>query len=171
MSNDSDKASVIEQITTFFLNVSNNNINSGLAIKNSFIINYIFVFFIWLFGFSIIGIVINIVLTYLKGFLVGFSISSIFLAYSYKGIIAGVFYVIFSQLLNVIVVSVLSIYSIMFTKHLFKVITSKSAVSSRRMLKKYFVILLFCLVVSLVSSVMEVYLFPNLLKLVISLYV
>ena len=171
LSSETDKTTVIEQITTFFSNVGSNAMNSGLAFKNSLIINYIFVFVIWIFGFSIIGIIINIFLAYFKGFLVGVAISSIFLTYSYKGFIAGILYILSSQLLNIIVVSIISIYSIMFTKHLFRVITSKNAISSRKILKKYSIILLFCIIVSLISSVMEVYLFPNLLKLVISLYV
>ena len=99
-----DKTSVINQIKNFFTNVSKNTIDNGLALRNSLIINYIFVFSIWFLGLSMIGIIINIFLTYLKGFLVGFSISSIFLTYHTKGLLASIIYTIPSQLLNIIVV-------------------------------------------------------------------
>lgn len=171
LSNETDKASVVEQISNFFVNINTNNIDNVQALKNSLIINYIFVISIWILGFSIIGIIINIFLTYLKGFLVGFSISSIFLTYSYKGILATILYTIPSQLLNIVVISVLSIYSIMFSKHLITVIMSKKAISSRRILKKYSIIFGFAIVVTLISSLLEVYLFPNLLKLIITMYV
>lgn len=171
MSNETDKNSVIAQIQNFFTSISNNSIDNGLALRNSLIINYIFVGVIWLLGLSMIGIIANIFLTYIKGFLVGFSISSIFLTYGYKGILATILYTFPSQVLNIIVVSVLSIYSIMFAENLFGIIFSKKANNNRLMLKKYVVILMICVIISFVSSLLEVYLFPNLLKMVISFYV
>lgn len=171
LSNETDKNSVIEQITNFFVNINTNNIDNVQALKNSLIINYIFIISIWVLGFSIIGVIINIFLTYLKGFLFGFSIASIFLTYNYKGLPAAILYTIPSQLFNIIIITVLSIYSIMFTKHLITSITSKKAISSRRILKQYSIIFVFSIIITLISSLLEVYLFPNILKLVISLYV
>ena len=145
ISSEGDKSTVISQIQNFFVNVSNNNINSGLALKNSLIINYIFIGGIFILGFSMIGVVVGIFLLYLKGFLVGFSLSSIFLTYKYKGILAGIIYMIPSQVINILLVILITIYSIMFSRHLFKVITSKKSLSSRIMLKKYLIILLYFL--------------------------
>ena len=170
MSNETDKTSVITQIQTFFKNISTSSIDNGLALKNSFIINYIFVGSIFLLGLSMIGIIINIFLTYLKGFLVGFSIASIILTYSVQGLLASILYALFSQLLNVIIVIILSIYSIMFSINLLKIITSKKG-NNRLMLKKYLVILMFCIIVSFLSSLLEVYVFPSILKVMISIYV
>ncbi len=171
MSNETDKNSVITQIQTFFTNISNNSIDNGLALKNSLIINYIFVASIWILGLSMVGILINIFLTYIKGFLVGFSISSIILTYGSKGILASLLYTFPSQILNIIVVIVLSIYSIMFASNLFQMIFSKKAPNHRTMLKKYCVILMGSIIISFTSSLLEVYFFPLLLKLIISLYV
>ena len=171
ISNATDKTNVINQINLFFTNISNNKINNVQALKNSLIINYIFVLSIWILGFSIIGIIINLFLTYLKGFIVGFSISSIFLTFKYKGILAAIIYTIPSQLLNIIIVSVLSIYSITFTKHLLTLIFSKKTINSRKTLKKYIIIFVLSIIITFISSLLEVYLFPNLLKLIISIYV
>jgi len=171
ISSEGDKSTVISQIQNFFVNVSNNNINSGLALKNSLIINYIFIGGIFILGFSMIGVVLGIFMLYLKGFLVGFSLASIFLTYKYKGILAGIIYMIPSQLINILLVILITIYSIMFSRHLFKVITSKKSLSSRIMLKKYLIIFLFCMILSFISSVLEVYVFPSLLRQVIKFYV
>lgn len=168
ISSEIDKNNVITQIQNFIQNL-NNNINSGLALKNSLIINYIFISTIWILGLSIIGIIINIFLTYIKGFLVGFSISSIFLTYKTKGILIAILYVFPSQILNIIIITVLTIYSIMFTNNLLKIITSKQG-NNRLMLKKYLIILMFSIILSFISSLLEAYLFPNLLKLITSLY-
>lgn len=171
VSTETDKTSVITQIQTFFKNISTNSIDNGLALKNSLIINYLFVAAIWILGLSMIGIILNIFLTYIKGFLVGFSISSIFLTYNYKGILATLLYTFPSQILNIIVVSILSIYSIMFSKNLLQIIISKKNTNNRLMLKKYIVILMLCIILSFISSLLEVYIFPNLLKLVIKYYI
>lgn len=171
MSSEVDKGNVIKQIETFFQNVSTGSIDNGVALKNSLIINYIFVFLIWTLGLSMIGIIVNIFLTYIKGFLVGFSVASIFLTFGYKGILGALLYTFPSQVLNIIVVMILGIYSLMFAKGLFAVIFSKKPAKTQVMLKRYLVILMLCVIVSFISSVLEVYLFPNILKLVISLYV
>ena len=164
-----DKDNIILQVTNFFVNVSKNNIDKGQALKNSVIINYIFVFSIWVLGFSVIGIIINIFLTYLKGFLVGFTVSSIFLTYKYKGFLAGLIYVFPSQVINILVIAVLIIYSIMFTNNLIRIIVSKSG-NNRLMFKKYCVILVFSIIFSFISSLFEVYVFPYLLKIIINIY-
>lgn len=168
MLSDTDKNSVINQIKTFFENINNNSINNGLAIKNSLIINYVFVFVIWILGFSIIGIIANIFLVYIKGFILGFSISSIIATYGYKAIPASILYVFPHQILNIITICVLGIYSIMYAKNLLAVILNKK--NNKSMLKKYTIILVFAIITSFISSILEVYMFPKLLKLIISLY-
>lgn len=168
-SNETDKASVITQIETFMKNIDSNSINNGLALKNSLIINYLFVGIIWILGLSMIGVIVNIFLTYIKGFLVGFSISSIFLTYGSKGVLACLLYTFPTQIINIIVVAVLSIYSIMFAKNLLQIIIDKKD-NKRLMIKKYFVILIMCIILSFISSLLEVYVFPNILKLVVKYY-
>ena len=168
--NPSDKDIVISQIQSFFQEVSNNKIDNGLAFKNSLIINYLFIGSIWILGFSMIGILINIFITYIKGFIVGFSVGSIFLTYRYKGLLASILYIFSSQILNIIIIIILSIYSIMLSINLFKIIISKKG-NNRLMLKKYCIILMFAIIVSFISSLTEAYLFPNVLKLIIKLYI
>ena len=169
--NSTDKSNTILQIQSFFSNISNNSINNGQAMRNSLIINYVFIGVIWVLGLSIIGVLFNIFLTYIKGFIVGFSVSSIIVTYGYKGILASLLYVFPCQVFNVMVIGVLTIYSIMFSGNLLKIIVSKKNTNNRIIFKRYVVILVFSIIISFISSVLEVYLFPNLLKIIISLYV
>ncbi len=166
-----DKSGTVLQIQTFISNLSNNKVDGGLALRSSLIINYIFVGLIWGLGLSIIGIIFNIFLTYIKGFVVGFSVASIFVTYNYKGILMALLYLFPHQILNVIVVCVLTIYSIMFSLNLLEIIVTKKVKKNYNMLKRYVVILLFSIIISFISSLLEVYLFPNLLKIIIDLYV
>ena len=167
MLNKTDKENIISRIQSFFELISKGNINSGLALKNSLIINYLFIGLIWILGLSMIGIIINILLTYIKGFITGFSIASIFLTYSYKGIPASFIYLIFSQIINIIIIIILSIYSIMFSYNLLKIIINKKG---KLILKKYIIILMLLVILSFISSLSEAYLFPKVLKLIIKIY-
>ena len=164
-----DKVNVIKQINNFFNVIRENKLNSGLAVKNSLIINYIYIIVIWILGFSIIGVVINIFLIYIRGFILGFSLSGIVVTYKYKSIPACLLYVFPHQIFNSIVVCVLGIYSIMFTFNLVKVIMNKRH-NIKSMLKKYLIILLFSIIITFISSMLEVYVFPKLLKMIIFLY-
>ena len=81
----------------------------------------------------------------------------------------AILYVFPHQVINIIVVSILTIYSIMFANNLLGIIINKKA-KKNSMLKKYVIILIFCVIASFISSILEVYLFPNILKVIISLY-
>ena len=165
-----DKSSVVLQIQSFFQSISSGSIDSGLALKNSLIINYLFLIIIWFFGFTLIGVICNIFLSYLKGFLVGFSISAILVSFGYKGVVAGILYGVFVQILNIFVIYVMAVYSLMFSYHLFRKICNKSIIR-KRMFKRYLFILMIGIVVSFLSSFIEAFVFPNLLKVIIGLYV
>ena len=170
ISSSGDKKSVMDSISLFFSNVNENKINSGLAFRNSLIINYLFIFIVFICGLSMIGVFFNIFILYLKGFLVGFSISSIFLTYHFKGIVGVLVYVVPSQLINLFLLFLLTVYSLMFSWYLIKMIFFKKG-RERSSLKRYFVIFVFCILFSFLSSVLEVYVFPKVLKLFVSFYV
>ena len=167
-----DKETVINQISNFIVNVNDNNINNFNVFKNALFENIIFIILIWVLGMSIIGIVFNIFAVYLKGFILGFTVSSFFLVYKYKGLLAGAIYLIPSAIINIIVTIVIGVYSIMLTIYLWKVIFMKDKSSSiSKFLKKYLIILLICCVMVCISALCESYLVPALLKLVIKLFI
>ena len=169
--NETDKHNTILQINNFVINLSKNKINIGQALKSSIIINYIFIFLIWVDGLSIIGVIFNIFLMYIKGFILGFSLSGILLCYKYSGLLLAIIYVLFGQLLSIIIIGVLTIYSIMFTKNFLNIIFSKTIKKRNYMIKKYTIILIFSIIFIFIASIFEVYVFPNVLKMIISFYV
>ena len=69
---------------------------------------------------TLIGIPINIFILFFKSFTLGFSLSSFIITYSYKGLLLSSIYLIIGQLINIIVLLVLTIYSIMFSSILIK---------------------------------------------------
>lgn len=169
--NPNDKVTVTTQITNFMSNINDNNINMVQAFKNSLSINFTYVFLIWILGMSIIGIIFNIFLVYIKGFVIGFSISSLIYVYGVKGILGSIIYVFPHQILNLMIVLILGIYSVMFTIHLYNVILGNRNTGIRTFLKKYLYILIIACVVSLVTTFFEILLTPALFKLIIKLFV
>ena len=170
--NDTDKELVTNQITNFFTNINTNNINNGQAFTNSLTQNFIFIILVWVLGMSMIGIFLNIFLIYMKGFIIGFSVSSFFLIYEYKGLIAGLIYLVPTSIINILIVLMLGTYSIMFTMTLWKHIFSKTKGSGfNSFLKKYFLILGICLLLGLVTAITESYLLPTIFKIFITLFI
>lgn len=170
--NETDKELVVNQITNFMTNINDNNINNFNAFKNGIVENLIFVILIWVLGMSIIGIIFNIFAVYLKGFMVGFTLSSFFLVYKFKGLLAGSIYLIPSGIIYIIISLILGVYSVMLTAYLWKVIFLKDKSNSvSRFLKKYFLILIICIILVLVSSLCEAYVIPSLLKLAIKVFI
>ena len=168
--NYNDKTMVVEKIKLFIDNINNNSVNSILAFKNSISINLLYVAIIWLLGIALIGIIFSVIFLFIKSFIFGFSIASFIITYSFKGILLSFLYLTFGQLLNIIVILILTIYSIMFSINLIEIIIQKKVKKNNKFLKKYIIILLFSVIVSFISSISEVYLFPNILKIIISLY-
>ena len=167
-----DKTLVIDKIHLFIDNINNNSINSILAFKNSISINLIYVFIIWFLGMAILGIVFNVLILFIKGFVFGFSIAAFIITYSYKGIIISFLYLLFGQLLNIVVLLVLTIYSIMFSYQLISLIfKNNNNFNTRKFLKNYAIILVFSIIMSIISSLSEAFLLPSLIKLIIKLYI
>lgn len=153
---DTDHNLVIEKINTFFTNINTNNINNIEAFKNAFIENIIFVILIWILGMSIIGIIINIFIIYLK----------------YKGLLAALIYAFPTSIINILVCLLLGVYSVLFTINLWKIIFLKEKnYNMKKFIKKYFLLLILCIILILISSLTESFLVPSLLKLVIKLFI
>ena len=71
---------------------NNYSILDGMNFFDKFYILHI-LWFIWILGMTIIGVLFNIFILYLKGFIFGFSLSAFIITYSYKGIILSILYI------------------------------------------------------------------------------
>ena len=163
--NENDKSEVINEISTFMANINTNNINNLNSFKNSLIEGMILIILSWILGMSIIGVIFNIFFIYMKSFTIGFSISSFILVYKYKGILSSLIYVIPSQLINILIILILGVYTLLFSKYLFKMIFLKDkTVNLGKFFKKYVLVFGICIILCLVSSLCEAYLLPSLLK-------
>ncbi len=170
--NDNDKSEVINEISTFMSNINTNNINNLNSFKNSLIEGMILIILSWILGMSIIGVIFNIFFIYMKSFTIGFSISSFILVYKYKGILSSLVYTIPSQLINILIILILGVYTLLFSKYLFKMIFLKDkTVNLGKFFKKYVLVFGICIILCVISSLCEAYLVPSLLKVMIKLFI
>ena len=170
--NENDKSEVINEISTFMTNINTNNINNLNSFKNSLIEGMILIILSWILGMSIIGVIFNIFFIYMKSFTIGFSISSFILVYKYKGILSSLIYVIPSQLINILIILILGIYTLLFSKYLFKMIFFKDkTVNLGKFFKKYVLVFGICIILCVISALCEAYLLPSLLKVMIKLFI
>lgn len=170
--NENDKSEVINEISTFMANINTNNINNLNSFKNSLIEGMILIILSWILGMSIIGVIFNIFFIYMKSFTIGFSISSFILVYKYKGILSSLIYVISSQLINILIILILGVYTLLFSKYLFKMIFLKDkTVNLGKFFKKYVLVFGICIILCVISSLCEAYLLPSLLKVMIKLFI
>ena len=151
--NENDKSEVINEIGTFMTNINTNNINNLNSFKNSLIEGMILIILSWILGMSIIGVIFNIFFIYMKSFTIGFSISSFILVYKYKGILSSLIYVIPSQLINILIILILGVYTLLFSKYLFKMIFLKDkTVNLGKFFKKYVLVFGICIILWQISS-------------------
>ncbi len=170
--NENDKSEVINEISTFMANINTNNINNFNSFKNSLIEGMILIILSWILGMSIIGVIFNIFFIYMKSFTIGFSISSFILVYKYKGILSSLVYTVPSQLINILIILILGVYTLLFSKYLFKMIFLKDkTVNLGKFFKKYVLVFGICIILCVISALCEAYLLPSILKVMIKLFI
>lgn len=165
-----DKNLVLDKIKIFIDNVNNSRFNSLLLFKNSFLIDLIYLCIIFAFGMSMIGIIFNIILLFIRGFVFGFTIASFILTYSYRGIILSFLYVVFGQIFSILAIIVITIYSIIFSYGLLKLLFKNNPSRIRYNIKNYFLIFIIVIIVIIIASLLEAFIFPALIKLLIKLF-
>ncbi len=161
-----DEKLVYTKLTTFF-----NNLKDDIKIdywKNLLEIlknNFLYLGCILIFGISIIGLVLNNFILFFKSFILGFSIGGIISIYLYQGLILSFVYVFPSLIINLLLYLIAVYYANMFSLNLFDVLFRKKSFNFPPFIKRYFKIfgILACLL--FISSLLETFLTPFLLKL------
>ena len=147
----------------FFNGLKSDNLNLQEAFLSSFFINILSVCSIWIFGISIIGFILIIILLFIYSFILGFSFSSIISLYGFRGILLAFIYII-PNIMDIFVIFVLSYYAINFSIMLYLYLFKNHKYNRRLIVKRYIKILFFSLFFSTLLSVIEVFIIPSILK-------
>ena len=150
-----------DNLTNYF-----NNIKPSFNLLFKTIFNYfIYIITIWILGISIIGIPIVIFMYLFKCFILGFSLSSIINSFGFKGILIALFDLFPHKISFIIVLLLVTFYSVSFSIKLIKHLFFKRPINFRESMNKYFKILIISLSISLVISIYEVFISPYLINI------
>ncbi len=162
-----DKTLLLDNLNHFFTSIKENKLNYTDSLINSISSNILSIILIWLLGISVIGIPFILGFMIFKGFVLGFSISSILVNYGFKGILVAISYIFPHHIIYLIMWLLLGFYALSFSCKLFKLLFLKKNVNLKEHFRKYLKILVLCLLVSCILSLFEVYVTPSLINLFI----
>lgn len=151
-------------IDTYFNNIKNNNINYMSNLGISLVNNMLISFIIWVLGISIIGCLIIYLIYFIKCFTISLSFISIIKIYGFKGIVLGIIYII-PYIINIGIFFILSYYAISFSILLFKYIFRGVSYNRKVVVKRYLKVFLICLIILIISSLLDVFVVPRILLL------
>lgn len=161
-----NKELVSSSIHTFMTQVEKGKLSYQQAFLQSITKNIgegIIIFFL---GMSIIGFPITILLFLGHAFTLGFSISSIFYVYKWKGIPLALTYV-FPLILNLGIFLIFCYFSLLLSKYLFYQLILKKEISFKKIMRQYSKIFIISLILLLISSIIEVFLVPKILSILL----
>ena len=160
-----DKLLVNKELESVINNINNHKINKYKTLINSLSNNLLSILGIYILGISIIGIPIIIIFLYIKGFIFGFSISSILNIYHFKGISIMIGYLFPEHFLLLIVFLLIGFYAINFSVRLFRYLFLKENIILSRHFKRLNKILLISIIMVIMCSLLETFLTPFLIDL------
>jgi len=162
-----DKAEVAETLSSFLLNIEPDNYLRALT--NNLIINLISILIIWILGLSVVGLPVVIFFIFLKSFVISFSLASFIANYQFTGSILGFVYNFPHHFINLVVFIYLGVYAIKVSSLLFTSIVKRKSVDFKVIMNKYLFVLCAALFVVTIMTILETFLTPWLLKIVVGM--
>ncbi|MCI6001631.1 MAG: stage II sporulation protein M [Tenericutes bacterium] len=160
-----DKLEATNEIMNFYQNIK--NINYGQTLKNSFNTSIFYLCGISILSLTIIGLPFLIFLIFFKGFILGFCISTIINTYHYKGILYSFLYLFPHELIKLFSIILTSIYGIILSIKLLKLIFTKKNINYKLSLKRYSIIMIISMFLNGLAILYETYIYPIVLKIII----
>ena len=164
-----DKKYIIEinkRIISYLNNTSKSR-GSILSLFKSFFNYGSYNLIIWLLGISIIGVFFLLFLFYLNCFVSFFEIISLFSYYKFSNILFTITYS-FYNIVSLIIATIIYYYAFTYSVILFKYLFLKKDYSIQIITKRYLKILIFLLLYSLIQSITDTYVFPYLIRFIIT---
>ena len=166
---DSDKKMVSDYLNDFLLNLSSDKINFNISFFNTLVFTLGFALIIWIFGISIIGVLLVLPFLFFKSFILGFSVGSILINFKIKGIILSLIYIVPHHAINILIYILISAYSIMISYRMVNCMFKKKSFDFKLFMSKYSFILIFSLIILFITSLYESFILPYVLKFVFNL--
>lgn len=161
-----DKSSLQSSIINYINLIKNDNYNYTNGLILSIISNIKYSSIIWISGIIFFcSLVIPLIIIY-RGISLSLTISTIIYTYKLKGALYALI-IVFPTILNEIIILFLSYYSINFSIKCFNTIKNNKDINLRSFIKNYFYIFLILSLLLIISSLIEIYLCSNIIKIVV----
>lgn len=160
-----DKKTILDQISVFFSDIKKNQINYIEVLKNSITSNLLATAFIWVLGISIIGIPIIVIMIFLKGFMIGFSVAAIIAKYKLIGILGSLTYIFPHYIISFLVLLMISYYALRFSFNLLEAVVKRKAINFSEIINRYTFVMLIGIVAMVIASLIETFVSPYIIKL------
>ena len=154
--NNIDKNSIID--SNQYFNIDNSNYITSF--RNNLLENTFNIFLIWILGLSVIGVIFVIIIYFFHAFSLGLTLASIVTKYKLKGIIGIFCYIFPSKICYLLILFLLSFFSIKISYKIIKVCFSKEKIDIKQDINKYFKILLFSFISILLISLLKIFIDP-----------
>ncbi|MBE6144295.1 MAG: stage II sporulation protein M [Firmicutes bacterium] len=162
-----DKTTITSYLNEFITNIEQNKIEYIGVFKSTLITNIFLVLSIWLLGISVIGLPIIVFLYFAQIFTFGFALASIILKFKLKGTIFAFIYTFPSYLIYIFVLLILTSYALLLSLKFINTILKKKQIDFKPIFNRYGLILVISLIITCITSLYEVFVFPNIIKLIV----
>lgn len=166
---ETDKKLVTDYFNNYISNIENNKLNYLESIKNGLFNNLLYIIIIWILGISIIGIPIVTIMFFIKSFTLGFSIASIVFNYKLKGCLLNFINIFPHQMIYFLIYMLITTYSIFFSLKMINSIINKKNMNFKIMMNKYVKILIISVIAITIGIIIETFITPLLIKIIIPL--
>lgn len=166
---ETDKKLVTDYFNNYISNIENNKLNYLEGIKNGLFNNLLYIIIIWILGISIIGIPIVTIMFFIKSFTLGFSIASIVFNYKLKGCLLNFINIFPHQMIYFLIYMLITTYSIFFSLKMINSIINKKNMDFKIMMNKYVKILIISVIAITIGIIIETFITPLLIKIIIPL--
>lgn len=158
------KENLINYLTIFFKNTDINEIDESTAFKQALLSNIKISLLIWILGVTVIGIPLILLLIAFRGFVLGFTVAFLVDELGLKGVIFSILALLPQNIVNIPVIIILGVTAISFSLFLFR---RKRQINLLQVFLCYIVIGIFLNAFFLVGSLIEAYITPVFMKLII----
>lgn len=153
-------------IKTYIENLTiNSEYNSLISLLG---INFLLILLVWIFGISVIGVIINLFIYFVKVFIMSLEVTTLINLYSGRGILISLINIFPHQILNLFIFSILVIYAVNLSLTLIIAIIKKETISFASIIKAYNKVFLISLFLIIITIIYEYYIAPIILKLVLN---
>lgn len=159
-----DQGMLKEYLNTFITNIDTGKLDYTSGFINSLGSSLFYISVIWLLGISVIGIPVNLFMFFSKAFILGFSVTSIIMNYKLKGCLIAFFYIFPHHIINMIIYIILMLYSLTVSLKIIKSMVKKEPFDFRKIIHKYSYVLLLVIIGVIITTLIEIYLVPTILK-------